>query len=121
MAKKKSVEKEARWREILQRQAGSGLSVRSFCGAEGISEPSFYAWRRKLRSRNGSGRRTPQKPRGRDEEPDNAQLFVPLTLLDHTPTLEIIHPLGYRIQVSGDVHPEALRQVLKALDERGGP
>ena len=119
MARKKSGEKEARWREILERQAGSGLSVRNFCADEGVSEPSFYAWRRKLRSRKDNGRRTPQKPRGRDEAPDNARLFVPLTLLGDTPTLEIIHPLGYRIQVSGDVHPEALRQVLKALDERG--
>lgn len=120
MARKKSGEKEARWREILERQAGSGLSVRSFCAVEGISEPSFYAWRRKLRTRKGHGRRTPQASRGRNEAPDNARLFVPLTLLDPTPTLEIIHPLGYRIQVTGEVHPEALRQVLKALDERGG-
>lgn len=120
MAKKKSGEKEARWREILQRQAGSGLSIRSFCADEGISEPSFYAWRRKLRTHKGNGRRTSQKSRGRDEAPDNARLFVPLTLLGDTPTLEIIHPLGYRIQVSGDVNLEALRHVIKALDERGG-
>ena len=34
-------------------------------------------------------------------------------------TLEIVHPLGYRIQVDGDVNPVALRQVIEVLDERG--
>jgi hypothetical protein len=29
----------------------SGLSVRRFCEAEGLSEASFYAWRRTLQTR----------------------------------------------------------------------
>lgn len=41
MAKKKSGGKEARWREVVRRQVESGLSVRGFCAAEGISQPSF--------------------------------------------------------------------------------
>jgi hypothetical protein len=43
-----------------------------------------------------------------------------LQVLDTAATLEIIHPLGYRIQVTGDVNPAALRQVIETLDERGG-
>ena len=117
MAGKNSVEKELLWREILSRRAGSDLSVREFCSTEGISEPSFYAWRRKLGERK-NGRR-PRKARRRKDAPDNERLFVPLQLLDGSPTLEIIHPLGYRIQVSGDVSPVALRHVIEALDERG--
>jgi hypothetical protein len=38
-----------RWREILRRQAGSGLSVAAFCRRSHIAQASFYAWRRKLR------------------------------------------------------------------------
>jgi len=56
MARKKSGEKESRWREIVERQAKSGMSVRSFCASDGISEPSFYAWRRKLQPPKGNGR-----------------------------------------------------------------
>ena len=118
MAKQTSGEKETRWREIVERQAGSGLSVRSFCADEGISEPSFYAWRKRLRQRQHDARRARQS-KGREEFGADAGLFVPLQLVDTAPTLEIIHPLGYRIQVSGDVHPEALRHVIEALDERG--
>jgi hypothetical protein len=39
----------ARWREILRRQARSGLSVAAFCRRSRIPQASFYAWRRKLR------------------------------------------------------------------------
>lgn len=47
----RSTSKEARWREVLARQAASGLSVRAFCRQESIREPSFYFWRRTLRER----------------------------------------------------------------------
>jgi hypothetical protein len=41
MTTKKSQEKELRWRDILRRQTGSGLSIRQFCAKERVSEPSF--------------------------------------------------------------------------------
>jgi transposase-like protein len=119
MARKKSEERETLWRGILRRQAESGLSIRRFCAAEGISEPSFYAWRKKLQERQHDGTRIP-KTRGREAAVSNsARLFVPLKLLDAAATLEIVHPLGCRIQVTGDVNPVALRHVIEALDERG--
>jgi len=118
MARKQNGETESRWREVLKRQGGSGLSVRSFCTAEGISEPSFYAWRKRLRLRTANGTPTVRKEARRDKAGDNARLFVPLKLLDATPALEIVHPLGYRIHVTGDVNPVALRHVIETLDER---
>ena len=128
MAGKYSVEKESLWQTILSRQAGSDLSVRGFCAAEGISEPSFYAWRRKLQTRKNGPTRTPKrsndppKTKRRNGPPKEKPLFVPLQLVELVeggPTLTIVHPLGYRIQVSGEVNPAALRQVIAALDERG--
>lgn len=119
MARKKNGERETLWRGILRRQAESGLSISRFCAAEGISEPSFYAWRKKLRERRHDGTRARQS-RVRDEAvSDDARLFVPLKLLDAAATLEIVHPLGCRIQVTGEVNPVALRQVIEALDKSG--
>ena len=40
--------KERRWRGHLAAWRRSGQSVRSFCAAQGLSEPSFYSWRRVL-------------------------------------------------------------------------
>ena len=52
MAKQRRGEREAFWREQVRRQAASRLSVRRFCEEKGLSEPSFYAWRRTLSQRD---------------------------------------------------------------------
>ncbi len=38
-----------RWRKLLQQHVSSGLSITAFCERAGVSQPSFFAWRRKLR------------------------------------------------------------------------
>ena len=119
MARKQSPEKARYWQKIFQRQASSGLSVRRFCSGEGISQPSFYAWRKRLRERSDDDVRSPGRLPCGEEASNSPQLFVPLKLVDAAATLEIVHPLGCRIQVSGDINPLALRHVLEALAERG--
>lgn len=52
MAMRRSEGREAFWRGEVGRQATSGLSVRRFCEERGLSEPSFYAWRRTLQERD---------------------------------------------------------------------
>ncbi len=42
--------RQALWQQRLNRFERSGLSVSEFCDREGVSSPSFYAWRRRLRS-----------------------------------------------------------------------
>lgn len=37
-----------RWRSLIQQQRSCKLSVAAFCRRAGVSQPSFYAWRRKL-------------------------------------------------------------------------
>jgi transposase len=38
----------AKWREIIDRQQASGLSVGAFCRRDSIAESSFFAWKRRL-------------------------------------------------------------------------
>ena len=117
MARRKSAEKAASWREIIRQQAASGVSVRQFCMTEGLSEPSFYAWRKRLRERREDG---PHLPVAKHRpEAGEGPLFVPVRLLDSAPSLEIVHPLGYRIQLTGEVNPISLRHVIETLDARG--
>ena len=40
--------KERFWRSMVEEQRRGGLTVRAFCRERGISEPSFYSWRKKL-------------------------------------------------------------------------
>lgn len=44
--------KEQFWRMMLREQADCGLNARAFCLFRGLSEPSFYAWRRTLGERD---------------------------------------------------------------------
>lgn len=118
MARRNIGEAAVRWREILKRYAGSSLSVREFCAKEGVSQPSFYAWRRKFRERENDGSRPPGARRPKDVA-SRERMFVPLELLGGAQPLEIVHPLGYRVQIGGEVNPVSLRQVIQVLDERG--
>jgi transposase-like protein len=36
------------WRRIVQEHQSSGLSAAAFCRQRSISQPSFYAWKRRL-------------------------------------------------------------------------
>ena len=51
-ATSKSKREEARefWEAAIRLWDESGLSVREFCGREGLSEHTFYAWRRTLQA-----------------------------------------------------------------------
>jgi hypothetical protein len=44
--------KERFWRRVLKRQARSGLTGRAFCRREGLSEPSYYGWKRIIAERD---------------------------------------------------------------------
>ena len=46
--------KERFWRRMVRQCRGSGLSVWGFCEERGLSEPSFYAWRRTLADRDAA-------------------------------------------------------------------
>jgi hypothetical protein len=46
--------KERFWRRMVQQWRRSGLSVRAFCKQHGLSQPSFYAWRRTLAAREAA-------------------------------------------------------------------
>ena len=50
--KKRSSNKERFWRRMVRQFRSSGLSVRVFCEEQGLSEPSFYGWRRTLAARD---------------------------------------------------------------------
>jgi transposase-like protein len=38
-----------RWERLLREHRNSGLRIAEFCRRRGVSQPSFFAWRRRLR------------------------------------------------------------------------
>ena len=70
--RKRDGKREARRRDLVGRQAGSGLSVRALCAREHVTESAFYAWRREIGVRGREG--TPTRP-----------AFVPVVMARATP------------------------------------
>jgi hypothetical protein len=46
--------KEQQWRRWIQQWRRSGLSVRAFCAQHGLTQASFYLWRRELQRRDAA-------------------------------------------------------------------
>lgn len=53
MARMKSAEVRALWRDRLRRFESCGLTVAAFCDWEGVSQAAFYVWRKKLQVDSG--------------------------------------------------------------------
>ena len=53
MARMKSAEVWALWRDRLRRFQSSDLTVAAFCDWEGVSQAAFYVWRKKLQADSG--------------------------------------------------------------------
>ena len=119
-------EKERFWRQVVGGHAGSGLSVREYCTDRGVSEPSFFAWRRELAqrdaavnkpaktSRRASARATSQRP----ALPRFAQLQIAPGEAVGGVCIEIVLPAGIRIRVPRGVCPDTLTSVLGVLERR---
>lgn len=111
MAGTKKRETKLRWGDVLRRQSSSGLSIRQFCTKEGIWQASFYAWRTKLREPQ-DGKSRPQRLNRGADEPGKVQKFISLAVHESSSTLEVVHPLGYRVRVGGEVDSDELQRVL---------
>ncbi|SRR6266403_178512 len=102
--------KEQFWRRQVRRWRGSGLSVRAFCAEQGLSEPSFYVWRRRLTEREAA-----------------AVQFVPLTVTPEVRTatgadgsagaLELVLGSGRRLRIGSGFDGLTLARLLVLLEE----
>jgi hypothetical protein len=101
--------KEHFWRGMVGRWRRSGRTVRAFCAEHGLSEPSFYAWRRTLADRV-------QQAAREDELPP----FVPLRVLSAAPAsvgLEVVVGPGQVVRVPPDFDAVTLQRLLAVLRE----
>jgi hypothetical protein len=93
--------KAEQWAERIAAQQRSGVSVKQFCTEQGLTECSFYAWRKRLRQ-TGPVRfalvdRSPRQERAADA------------------ALELVLATGERLRISAGVDAATLRTVLDAL------
>jgi transposase len=111
--------KERCWREHLAAWRRSGQSVRAYCAAQGLSEPSFYSWRRVLTQRERrSGARTAAGDRTASATLAPGSPFVPVRLVEDTAAaVEVVLPGGRVVRVAAGFSAQTLREVVAALED----
>lgn len=108
-AKKADTDQRQFWQMVLETFKSSGLSVRQFCQQEGLSEPSFYSWRKRLS--------TPQKPdpgKGSPQPDSFIQISMPTA---KSGVLELILASGHTLRIPSDIDPAFLTGVLSSVKQ----
>jgi transposase-like protein len=100
---RRSPGKEQFWREAVTAWQKSGQSVRAFCVGRGLSEPSFYSWRRTLRKRE------PQRPTMQRQS-----RLVPLRIVAE-PVMEVVLSAGVVVRVPAGADVVAVARLVAAL------
>lgn len=120
MANGRSSERERSWRGLIKKHQASGLSVAEFCRRNDVAQTLFYRWRRKLAELERAAAEPPEN--GRDTRAKATAQFVPIELPPPSVAagFEIIRPDGLRVLVPAEFEGEALRELLRALEEVPG-
>jgi hypothetical protein len=108
------------WTERLSRFRSSGRTVAAFCQSEGISEASFYLWKRKLtRPTERTGQRPPDvASSGRTGKKSSAPAFQAVELVSRSPlatpsATTVRLPRGIEIEFGSDLR--VIEDVVKQL------
>jgi transposase-like protein len=117
MARPPDARKQQCWLDVMQRWQRSQLTVRAFCDRHGLSEASFYLWRRVLRER---GLLSQHPPLHHQPHPAGAATFVKLTVAapaTDSATLEVVLNQHRLLRVRPGFDPDTLRQLVRLLEE----
>jgi transposase-like protein len=91
------------WAEQIAAQGRSGMSVKEFCKEQGLTECSFYSWRKRIRHESGPVRFALVERSARRQE------------RTAEPVLELVLATGERLRISTGVDAATLRTVLDVL------
>jgi hypothetical protein len=95
--------RQRRWAELVRQHGQSKLSVSAFCREHGISDQSFYNWRKRL-----SG----------NEPVRFALVDAGMPVTNDKAPIELILASGDRLRVAPGTDAATLRTVLNVLRER---
>ena len=126
-------EREQVWRERIEWQPWSGLTVAECCEEAGVSVASFYRWKKLLTEPQSPRRpRSTRRKKVRASDPaKRASQFVPIALrdsstspgppqsiaADHGNSMRLELPNGVVIHVAGDLDGQRLGDVIIAAGQ----
>src|SRR5450755_1401824 len=95
--------RQRRWAELIRQQGQSGRSVTAFCREHGVSDQSFYNWRKRLSESKPV--RFALVEAGMSDAQDRAPI-------------ELVLATGDRLRIAPGTDAATLRTVLSVLRER---
>ena len=107
--KKADTDQQQFWQMAIETWQSSGLSIRQFCKQEGLSEPSFYSWRKRLSNPQKSG-----VSKGRPEPEQFIQVSMPTA---KPGALELVLASGHTLRIPRDIDSQVLTDVLSAVKQ----
>jgi hypothetical protein len=90
------------WAERIAMQPRSGISVKQFCKQQGLTEYSFYAWRKRLQKKE------PVRFALVDRRAVRQELATEVVL-------ELVLATGERLRIGAGAEAATVRMVLEAL------
>ena len=96
-------ERYAHWRDVIETQKTSGMTIAEYCRSRDIRTNAFYAWRRRISKRQTSG---------------SGFLELRSPVLDMATGVRIVTAAGFYIDVSRGFDPSILRAVLSCMEPR---
>ena len=112
--KQKESKKDQRqfWQMAIETWQASGMSVSKFCEAEGLSESSFYIWRKKFVQADdaATGKQKKLSP----------SAFIEVAIPKNNPAaLELILSSGNTLRISSGADSATLNDVISVLQQVG--
>jgi hypothetical protein len=111
MGSKQSSKREVEWRSRLARFHREHLTVAEFCRREGISTPSFYQWKKRLKEEPQRSRAARRSGKG-SAAASKSNRFVAVNV-SSAAVAEVEFPNGVRVRVPA-ANAEALRMAILA-------
>lgn len=109
----RSSEKADFWRMVLDEHRKSSMTIKAFCAQQGVSEQSFYTWRRKLHRKDDS---SSHEPTG----------LVPVTIVDQqrpavhqSRPVQIVTPGGFVLRVDPTLPASTLTSLIHSIETAG--
>ena len=94
-------ERTAYWRERIAEQERSGIPVQQFCKEKGVTEQSFYVWRKRLRKQAPARFAVVETGAARQQAAKTG--------------LELVLVTGERLRIGSEVDLSLLRRIVEAL------
>jgi transposase-like protein len=108
---KSKAERRQFWEMAIETWKNSGLSISKFCEAEGLSEGTFYGWRRRL-----SNDQSQESKQSKLKPAPFIEVSMPKN--DHA-AIELLLSSGHTLRIRSSADSKTLSNVISALRQAG--